>query len=107
MRQKSARSRKGERAEEAYLMLLPDLFFPSVVVIGSCVMTKGSVNIGNISTLSVKLIFFGVLLGLAIIFNVVVFLALFLVSMMVIFFLMAVSEGGESGSQNECSIMVS
>ena len=27
MRQKSARSRKGERAEGAYLMLLPDLFF--------------------------------------------------------------------------------
>ena len=76
-------------------------------VIGSCVMTKGSVNIGNISTLSVKLIFFEVLLGLAMIFNVVVFLVLFLVSMMVIFFRMAVSEGGESGSQNECSIMVS
>ena len=28
MIRKSARSRKGERAEEAYLMLLPDLFFP-------------------------------------------------------------------------------
>ena len=27
VRQKSARSRKGERAEGAYFMLLPDLFF--------------------------------------------------------------------------------
>ena len=82
-------------------------FLPSVEVIGSCEMTKGSVNIGNILTLSVRLIFFEVLLGLAIIFNVVVFIALFLVSMMVIFFRMAVSEGGESGIQNGCSIMVS
>ena len=76
-------------------------------VIGSCEMTKGSVNIGNILTLSVRLIFFEVLLGLAMILNVVVFIALFLVSMMVIFFRMAVSEGGESGIQNGCSIMVS
>ena len=82
-------------------------FFPSVEVIGSCEMTKGSVNIGNISTLSVKLIFFEVLLGLAMILNVVVFIALFLVSMMVIFFRMAVSEGGELSTQNGCSIMVS
>ena len=76
-------------------------------VIGSCEMTKGSVNIGNILTLSVKLIFLEVLLGLAMIFNVVVFIALFLVSIMVIFFRMAVSEGRESGFPNECSIMVS
>ena len=44
---KSARSRKGERAEEACLMLLPDLLFPSVEVIGSCVMRKGSRNMGE------------------------------------------------------------
>lgn len=50
VRRKSAPSRKGEHTKETYFMLLPDLFFPSVVVIGSCVMRKGSVYMGKMPT---------------------------------------------------------